>query len=157
MYNSVDVICAALLVILGLFGYHTGAIASIFYAASGFAGVFIAHKYAAALHVNFIVLFAAVTVGLIAFGMVSRAMARLFMLGFIDRLAGFLIGALLGCVVISISLEPVGERVSEPVKNKIHSSYTAKRLAPAILARIPALKDLHDIKFNLPDKKNLCR
>ena len=157
MYNSVDIICAAALLILGLFGYHTGAIASVFYLASGFVGVFIAQKFAAALHVNFMVLFVAATLALIAFGMFSRALAHLFMLGFFDRLAGFIIGVLLGAALLSVAIEPAAEKFSEPVKNKIHASFAAKKLAPSVLSKVPRLKDVYDGKFRLPCKGSLCK
>lgn len=157
MYNSVDIICGAILLILGLFGYHTGAIASVFYVASGFVGVFVAQKYATNLHVNFVVLFLAVTLGLIAFGMFSRAMARLFLLGFFDRAAGFIIGALLGVALLAVALEPAAEKFSEPMRIKIHNSYTAKRLLPKALAAIPALKDISDGRFQFPGRKEQCK
>jgi uncharacterized membrane protein required for colicin V production len=144
MYNSVDIICAAVLLVLGLFGYRTGAIASIFYLVSGFAGVLAAQKFSAALHVPFAVLFLAVTLGLIAFGIFSRAMARLFLLGFFDRLAGFGIGVVLGIFLLAVLLAPVSEKFSPSVKNKVHAAYVSKRLLPLVTAKLPGLKDVSE-------------
>ncbi len=144
MYNSVDIICAAALLVLGLFGYHTGAIASVFYLISGFAGVFVAQKFSATLHVPFAVLFLAVTLGLIAFGIFSRAMARLFLLGFFDRLVGFGIGVVLGIFLLAVVLAPGAEKFSQSVKDKVHASYVSKRLLPLVMAKLPGLKDVSE-------------
>ena len=148
MYNSLDVICAAAFLVLGLFGYHIGAVASIFYIASGFVGVFVAQKYAATLHVNFIVLFVVVTLGLIAFGMFSRALARLFLLGFIDRLAGFVIGVVLGTALLSVALGAVCEKLPEPAQKKIEASYVAKHVVPVAMKKLPGLRDLSETVCN---------
>jgi hypothetical protein len=72
-------------------------------------------------------------------------MARIFLLGFADRLAGFIIGAVVGCAMLAIAVAPAAEKFSADVKGKIHASYTATRVVPFIFSRVPGLKYLRGV------------
>ena len=140
MSNGADIVAALFLITVGLLGYYTGAIMSILYVVGGFAGVFIAQKCAAlSPQISFFWWYLTVVLVLIAMGMMVRWLARVLLLGFADRAAGFCIGMTIGVLLLCLALEPVTAAASAAVKKQIRSSYVATHLVPAVYKRVPRL------------------
>src|SRR5512138_3001461 len=101
MFNFFDIIALAVILLGGYFGLQTGILASTFYVASGFAGLWSAHRYAARLGVNFYLLFALASAAVILLGFLFSRLFKKIFLGKPDRLIGGLLGLCLGGLIVS--------------------------------------------------------
>jgi membrane protein required for colicin V production len=88
--------------------------------------------------ISYLVVFLVVWGAIIAIARVIRRIARLFLLGFADRLGGAVIGLLQGALVVELLLY-LGNRVpSAELHRLIHHS----RLAPSFLHIVPYIDKL---------------
>jgi uncharacterized membrane protein required for colicin V production len=150
MFNFFDIIALAFILLGGYFGLQTGILASTFYVASGFVGLWSAHHYAARLGMNFYLLFALAAAVVILLGfLLSRLFKKMF-LGKPDRLIGGLLGLCLGVLIVSMALVPAFFHLTPKARDLAASSCTGSRFLPCLEKVLPGIR-----RFSVKEVKNV--
>lgn len=140
MFNFFDIITLGIVLLGGYFGLQTGILASAFYVASGFVGLWSAQRYAARLDMNFYLLFILTAAAVVLVGfLLGRIFKKLF-LGKPDRIIGGLLGLFLGVLIVSMALVPVSFHTTPKVRTLVASSYTVSRFLPYLEKILPAVR-----------------
>jgi len=152
MFTIFDGITLLFLLAGAYCGFKTGIIASIFYIASGFAGMWVAQHYVPVPGVKFYVYFLAAAGGVILLGFVAGKLMRTVSLGAIDRLIGACLGILLGLAVVSTVLVPLSHHLSPKFRKAVTVSYTGSHLIPRLQKIFPQVRqfDTDEIKSIFP-------
>lgn len=146
MFNLFDLVAGLVIVAAGFFGYQTGLLASVFYMVSGFVGMFVAQKFAAQLGINFYVLFfLAAAVVVVAGFMLGRLLKSVF-LSPADRLSGFLLGAVLGVVVVVAVAVPLAGNLLPKTKKTVETSFSVTRVMPRLQRYVPEVADFTPVQ-----------
>ena len=143
-----DTLAIAIIAFSAYFGLRTGAIASLFYIISGFTGMWAAQHFARDPGVMFYLVFFATAgiIALIGFGL-SRVAAKLLLSPF-DRIAGSLLGALLGVIIVGVIMFPLTYHLSVRVQQAAQASYGGRYLLPQMQRIFPQVK-----QFRIPSFK----
>jgi uncharacterized membrane protein required for colicin V production len=162
MFNAFDIAVLAVILLTAYFGSKTGIIASIFYVASSFVGMFVAHRYADAMGLNFYVAFLVSAAVVILIGYLIGKLMKAFFLGLFDRLGGAVLGLVLGVLIAATVLVPVASRMPEKARATAMASYTVARIGPSVRRFVPQSHRLkvEEVRDNmdlpkLPQKLNL--
>jgi membrane protein required for colicin V production len=149
MFNFFDIF---VLVIVGscvYFGYQTGIIASIFYILSGFVGMWAANKFAPNPGVNFYLVFFAGAGTVVLIGFIIGKIFKKALLGMFDRVAGVVLGIILGLAITGTVVFPIAYHFPESIHNKVINSFSGKKFMPWLRKMYPDIK-----QFNFDDLKN---
>ncbi|HBU68790.1 MAG TPA: hypothetical protein DEE98_00220 [Elusimicrobia bacterium] len=155
MFNYFDLLSIILIVFGAFFGFQTGIIASIFYIASGFAGMWAADRFAEGSGIGFYLIFAAGAGVLIMIGFIAGKLLKAFLLGTVDRVIGLVLGIMLGCVIVGVVVLPVSRHMPAAVRKAAFSSFSGAKIIPFIQKLYPRVKDfdVRDIEVALPMPK----
>lgn len=160
MFNYFDVITLLIVLAACFFGFQTGIIASLFYVASGFIGMFVARTFSPGPGMKFYLFFAAGAGGAILIGfIISRILKKIF-LGTLDRLSGAVLGLLFGVVLISILLLPLSGSLRGEMRKAVLSSCSGSHILPLSRKMFPQFEEfcngrIEQIEEILPQIKEL--
>ena len=143
MFNIFDIATLALVLLCAYFGYNTGIIASVFYMASGFAGMWAAHAYAARLGLNFYVAFVLAAAVVILIGFILGKIFKAVFLGGLDRLGGVIFGILLGIVIFGVVVFPLTNKLPAHWRRKANQSFSTLKIMPLLRKCLPNINELN--------------
>lgn len=155
MPNLFDAVILLVVFACAYFGFNTGIVASVFYMASGFAGMWAAHEFAARLGMNFYITFAIAAAIVILAGFLLGKIFKGLFLGGLDRAGGMLLGVLLGLVIFGVIVFPLSKKLPEGMRKTAHSSFSTVKVMPVLRKLLPDIGALNidTVKESLPDIK----
>jgi len=139
MFNFIDVIIAALIISGGFFGFQTGAVASIFYLGSGFAGIWAARHFTQGPGIKYFLIFIAGAGLVIIAGFIFSKIFKGLVLGMLDRIGGVLFGIILAALISFAAVSGNSPRVSSNLRKAMHNSWFGSSLSPKIERTLPTL------------------
>lgn len=152
--NGFDIFALVLGLLCFYFGFHTGIIASVFYVASGFVGMWAAQAYAAKFGLNFYVAFLCAAASVALAGFILSRIFRALMLGFFDRIIGGVLGVALAVCIVAMAIVPVSSKFTPAMRSAVVSSYAVKKIVPCFRKMFPRVKhfDITELsgKISLP-------
>jgi uncharacterized membrane protein required for colicin V production len=140
MFNIFDVVVLGVLLLGAYAGSQVGILASVFYVASGFAGLSAAERFARGSNIKFYLVFVAVAAAVIGTGFLLARLFKKIFLGTLDRVAGALLGIVLGVVVTATVLLPLTRFLSARGQEKAAASYTVSHALPRLYEELPQLE-----------------
>jgi membrane protein required for colicin V production len=152
MFNIFDAVTLAIVLLCAYFGYNTGIIASLFYMASGFAGMWAAHVYSAKLGMNFYLTFILAAAVVILIGFILGKIFKAVFLGGLDRLGGIVFGILLGIVIFVVIVFPLTKKLPVNWQKKANSSFSTAKIMPILRNYLPNINEMNidTVKESMP-------
>jgi len=170
--NWLDIVILAITIIFGLMGLRRGAIKTVFGIAGLIAGIVLAGRYYhhlatilspggaswSGIAAYAIILVAALIIASII-GQLIAQLAHIILLGWIDRLIGFILGAILGSMLCAAVLAIVSKYLPG-AEGIISHSVMAKLLMqqiPLLLALLPDdFSSIHNLFSKTPQSTAFC-
>jgi uncharacterized membrane protein required for colicin V production len=155
MPNIFDAAILIIVLLCAYFGFNTGVIASVFYMASGFAGMWAAHEFSVRLGLNFYLTFVLAAAVVILAGFILGKIFKGLFLGGLDRLGGVILGVLLGLVLFGVIVFPLSKKLPAGWQRTAHASFSTVRIMPVLRKLLPDINalNLDTVKESLPNIK----
>lgn len=153
MFNIFDVVSIILILSCAYFGFSTGIIASVFYVSSGYAGMWVAHKFSAQWGMNFYLVFILAAAGVVLIGFILGKVLKGLLLGGFDKFGGLVFGIALGVSIFSVGLYPMIGKLPAKWQDKAYSSFSSAKVMPYMRKLLPEISEfsIQTVKESLPE------
>ena len=149
MFNIFDGAAIVIIFLIGFFGFNVGVLMSLFYFVAGFGGAWIAQSYSHKLGVNYYIVFVVAALLFLVIGSVIKKIVGALLLGWIDKLLGFMMGAIIGLWLVISVVYPYALNMDKDVRGITSASYFSQKVLPWLSNKLPITQ-----KLNISDFKN---
>jgi uncharacterized membrane protein required for colicin V production len=151
MFNGFDIVVLIVVLLTTFFGSKTGIIASIFYIASSFIGMWVAHRFSAVVGINFYLLFIVTAAVVIFAGYLISKLFHAVLLGPADRIGGGVLGLILGILIVATIVVPLIRHSPSAAKKYALSSFTTTKVLPFTEKAAPIVRrvKIEELRENL--------